>query len=282
MSSEFWFLFPVALVAAVVNGALGYGFSSLTVPLALLVYTNRVLNPALVLVEIGLNGDLLWINRAAVSRVARRVAPVVAGLVPGVAVGTLLLSSVHPAWMKLVTYVVLVPLVLLQAAGVRRPIRAERPAALVFGGMLGVLYAVTTISGPPLALFLNNQGLGVLEFRAALGLIRLAESSLAGVAYGAAGMFAWESAALLAALAPAVAVGMPLGAALIRRVRVETFRRICMSFDGWVVGFGLSRVLSDLALLASPACYTVLAAIAVVDAVLLVRYFRAPAPATGA
>ena len=30
-----------------VNGALGYGFSSITVPLALLFLTNRVLNPAL-------------------------------------------------------------------------------------------------------------------------------------------------------------------------------------------------------------------------------------------
>ena len=26
-------------------------------------------------------------------------------------------------------------------------------------------------------------------------------------------------------------------------VDAETFRRICMSFDAWVVGFGLSRVL---------------------------------------
>ena len=28
-----------------------------------------------------------------------------------------------------------------------------------------------------------------------------------------------------------------------RRLDAETFRRICMSFDVWVVGFGLSRAL---------------------------------------
>ena len=38
----------IALFAAFVNGAIGYGFSSLTVPLALLFYTNRILNPAVV------------------------------------------------------------------------------------------------------------------------------------------------------------------------------------------------------------------------------------------
>ena len=40
----------ITFVAATVNGALGYGFSSITVPVALLFYTNRILNPALVLV----------------------------------------------------------------------------------------------------------------------------------------------------------------------------------------------------------------------------------------
>ena len=38
----------ITLVAGTVNGALRYGFSSITVPVALLFYANRVLNPALV------------------------------------------------------------------------------------------------------------------------------------------------------------------------------------------------------------------------------------------
>ncbi len=42
----------IALFAAFVNGAIGYGFSSLTVPLALVFYTNRILNPAVVLIEV--------------------------------------------------------------------------------------------------------------------------------------------------------------------------------------------------------------------------------------
>jgi len=53
----------VTLIAAVVNGALGYGFSSITVPIALLFLTSRVLNPALVLVEVVLNIFVLYVNR---------------------------------------------------------------------------------------------------------------------------------------------------------------------------------------------------------------------------
>src|SRR5437016_6217139 len=73
-------LILITLLAATVNGALGYGFSSITVPVALLFYTNRVLNPALVWIEVVLNGYVLWVNRASVPHVWRRVVPIILGL----------------------------------------------------------------------------------------------------------------------------------------------------------------------------------------------------------
>src|SRR5438093_2492086 len=82
----------ITLLAATVNGALGYGFSSITVPVALLFYANRVLNPALVWIEVVLNAYVLWVNRASVPHVWRRVVPMIVGLAPGVVVGT---SLVH-------------------------------------------------------------------------------------------------------------------------------------------------------------------------------------------
>jgi hypothetical protein len=263
----------ITLVAAVVNGALGYGFSSITVPLALLILTNRVLNPALVLIEVPLNAYVLYVNRASVPAVWRRVLPMMIGLMPGIAVGTLLLSHISPVWMKFCTFAILLPLILLQAAGYRRPIRAERKAGLAFGGGLGVLYSVTTISGPPLALMLSNQGFAKREFRAALGLVRLTESTLTAVAYLYAGMYSRESFALIPQIVPSVAIGIPLGTLLIRRIHPETFRRICMSFDAWVVAFGLSVLVRDLKLVQGPPSYLILATVACVDLILLYRFF---------
>ncbi|NUR53246.1 MAG: sulfite exporter TauE/SafE family protein [Acidobacteria bacterium] len=259
--------------AAIVNGALGYGFSSITVPLALLFLSNRLLNPALVLIEVFLNAYVLWVNRDALAAVRARVWPIVVGLVPGVVIGTLVVTQVRPDWLKLVTYLVLLPLILLQAAGLRRAIRAERSFGYPFGAGVGVLYSVTTISGPPLAVFLNNQGLAKREFRAALGFVRLAESTFTAMAYVSAGLFTRESLALTPAIVPSLIVGVPLGAWLIRRVNAETFRRVCMSFDAWVVGFGLSRVVQSLGLAAGAAAYTVMAVVVVIDAVLLYRFF---------
>src|SRR5688572_25016685 len=136
-------LAAITLLAAIVNGALGYGFSSITVPIALLFLSNRVLNPALVLIEVVLNAYVLWNNRDALPNVWRRVLPIVVGLMPGIALGTAIVSQVNPAWLRFATFVVLLPLILVQAAGYRRPIQSERAAGLVFGSGLGVLYSVT-------------------------------------------------------------------------------------------------------------------------------------------
>jgi uncharacterized membrane protein YfcA len=276
-------LIVITFAAAIVNGALGYGFSSITVPLALLFLANRVLNPALVLVEVGLNAYVLWVNRDALPSVRARVSPIVIGLVPGVILGTLIVARVQPDWLKLGTYALLLPLILVQAAGFRRPIRAERSFGYPFGAGLGTLYSVTTISGPPLAVLLNNQGLAKHEFRAALGLIRLAESSFTAIAYLYAGLYTRESLALTPLVIPSLLVGVPLGAWLIRHVNAETFRRICMSFDAWVVSFGMSTLFRALRIIEGQAAYSLMAVVIAIDAVLLYRFFsngRTPALST--
>lgn len=263
----------ITLIAAIVNGALGYGFSSITVPLALLFLTNRVLNPALVPIEVVLNAYVLWVNRAALPHVWRRVLPIVIGILPGVVIGTFIVARVHPGWLKFATFVVLLPLILVQAAGFRRPIRAERSAGLAFGGGVGVLYSVTTISGPPLAVMLNNQGFAKQDFRAALGFIRLVESTLTAIAYYVAGLYAVTTLPLIAVILPSVVIGVPIGAWVIRRLKPETFRRVCMSFDAWVVAFGISTLLRQLGVVETRAAYTVLVTVVAIDAWLLYRFF---------
>jgi uncharacterized membrane protein YfcA len=274
-------LVAIALFAAFVNGAIGYGFSSLTVPLALIFYTNRVLNPAVVIVEVFINLYVLIINRQGIPSVWRRVCPILIGLLPGIGLGAMMLASLQPGWAKFATYVVILPLILLQAAGWRKPIRSTWLVGLPFGTALGVLYSVTTISGPPLAILFNNQGLVKNEFRAGLALVRVAESGVTALVYWQLGLFIAGSQHILALLIPSVLVGIPLGAFAIRQMDAETFRRICMSFDAWVVGFGLSRVLIELELVPSPWAYAVLGATIAVDVYLLYSFFTAKARRAG-
>jgi len=271
--SDLIILISITLFAAVVNGGLGHGFSSITVPVALLFYTNRILNPALVLVEIFINSYILWVNWNGVSKVWRRIIPILIGMVPGIVLGSYVLSYVHPGWIKFTTFAVLLPLILLQAAGIRKPINSERAVGLPFGAGVGVLYSVTTVSGPPLALMFNNQGFVKEEFRAALGLIRVTEALLTASTYYLLGLYSVQSGSIFVSIAPSVLIGVPLGAYVIHRINPETFRRLCMSFDAWVVGFGLSRVLIELDLVASPSAYLLWLFVIAIDTYLLYQFF---------
>ncbi|CAN5122594.1 TSUP family transporter [soil metagenome] len=262
-----------SLCAATVNGAIGYGYSSISVPIALLVVVGRVLNPALVIVEVAINLYALFWNRKSIGRVVGRVLPLAAGLIPGVVVGALLLGRVAPGSAKLVVYLVLLPLILIQASGRRWPIRGERRASVPLGAGVGILYGLTTISGPPLALFWNNQGLAKDDFRVGLAMVRTIESMCALIAYAFLGLLTRESSGLLPYIVPGVLIGFPIGHALIKRISTETFRRVCMSFDAYLVAFGLSRVLIELGI-APGVAYQLLVATAIVDANLLWGFFR--------
>ena len=275
MDQVFLLIGFTSLMAATVNGALGYGYSSITVPISLLMVASRILNPALVIVEVVVNLYALFIARRSVGRVWRQVAPVAVGILPGVIVGSFILASISADWAKLVTYAALLPLILIQAAGLRFPIRRIRTIGVPFGSGVGLLYSLTTISGPPLALYFNNQGMAKDEFKVALALTRTIESTTTLIAYAALGMITRESAALIPVLAPGVLIGLPLGFYLIRKLQPETFRRVCMSFDAWLVGFGLSRVVARLDLVPVVWAYQLLVLTIVIDAVLLRTFFRA-------
>src|SRR5205085_12245381 len=114
-----------------------------------------------------------------------------------------------------------------------------------------------------------------------LALVRVVESSVTAIVYYQLGFFIAESQNLLLLIIPSVMIGIPLGAYLIRRLDAETFRRICMSFDAWVVGFGLSRVLIELNLMESPWAYGVMASAILVDSYLLYVFFKLHKPAAG-
>lgn len=263
-----------SLVAATVTGALGYGYSSITVPIALLMVSSRILNPALVIVEVAVNLYALYLSRRSIRHVWPEVAPVAIGILPGVALGALILASIDAEWAKLVTYASLLPLIVIQAAGLRWPIRRRRTVGVPFGAGVGALYSLTTISGPPLALYFNNQGVAKDEFKVALALTRSIESVTTLIAYAALGMLSRETVALVPWLTPGVLLGLPLGFYVIRTVHVETFRRVCMSFDAWLVAFGLSRVISRLELVPTIWAFQLLTLTCVIDLLLLRRFFE--------
>jgi uncharacterized membrane protein YfcA len=249
--SNIW-LAVTALAAALINGAVGYGFSSVLTPIAIFWYSNKILNPALVIVEVAVNVTLLIRERKHIRATWSRANPVITTLLPGVILGTVGLTVLAVNDVKLIVYAVLLPLAILQLYGIRRPFKNERRGSLAVGPGIGFLYALTTISGPPLAIFLRNQGLSKEEFRCTIAQIRVGESTMTLATYFAfsyffnAGLVSVPSLALLPYLFIPVLIGVPLGTLLMRAVSREFFSRFIMGVDGILVSYGLSPTLVSL------------------------------------
>ncbi|MDH2901747.1 MAG: sulfite exporter TauE/SafE family protein [archaeon] len=246
----------LSLGASFVNGALGYGYSSISTPLALLVLVNKIVNPAYVLLEAMANTVMAIVSGKKILKATfRRTLPIIVPIVPGAILGSLVLAGLAtsaPNWARFIVYAMILPLILLQATGIRKSIKKETHAGIPLGFGIGLLYSITTISGPPIALFLNNQGLKREEFKASVAQVRITESYITCVAYYFLGLFGTKSIGwfgsitpiqLFEVIAPPVLIGLPLGMIIARHLNIETFRRICMSFDAWIVGFGFTRVL---------------------------------------
>jgi len=269
------FLALLSLAASFVNGGLGYGYSSLSVPVAILVIANRIINPVYVLVEASMNTVMLFLaGKANIKTTFRRVIPIVIPVVPGVIVGSYLLSLVAPLWVKFVVYAALLPLILLQAAGFRKPIKKESAAGVPLGMGIGLLYSMTTISGPPIALFWSNQGMAKNEFKAAVAQVRIAESYLTCISYALLGLFTTTTFQLFSVTALPVLIGIPLGMFVVSKIAAETFRRFAMAFNAAVVGFGLSQVFLTLFKLTAIVSYSFWAVVLAIDLALLYRYLK--------
>ena len=85
--------------------------------------------------------------------------------------------------------------------------------------------------------------------------------------------------ALIPYILPSIIIGVPIGSVLIQQIRPETFRRVCMSFDAWIVGFGLSTLVKgDLKLVEGNSAFLILAAVGLLDTFLLYRFFTVTLP----
>ena len=269
----------LSLAASIVNGGLGYGYSSLSTPLAILVFVNKIINPAYVLLEAGINTFMLALSgRKNIAATYRRTLPVIIALVPGVIVGSLILNAVAPIWIRFFVYAVILPLILLQAAGLRRPLKGEARAAVPLGMGVGLLYSITTISGPPIALFWNNQGLKRQEFKAAVAQIRIAESYLTSLSYYLLGLFTAQSLSLFTVISPPVLLGIPIGMFIVSKIAVETFRRMAMTFDAGIVGYGLSATLPILFGISPVFSDSLFVAVLFLDVGLFYRYLKTRSP----
>lgn len=158
----------VAIFAgSVVQGCAGFAFSLVAAPFLLFFLPQQVVIPMLVLVSLGLN--LMVLRDCWASLDFRKILPILIGGVLTLPVGIWVLTALDPRSFRLFVggFIVLVSLVMF--SGWRKPLPYRLWALLPIGLVSGILNGSLSMSGPPVVLFLSNQGVDKDEFRANLG-----------------------------------------------------------------------------------------------------------------
>lgn len=201
----------------------GFGFSLLIVPpLALVVGPKEAVVMANMM---GMMSSSLTITSMH-SSIDRRLGTwLFLSAAAGMPVGLLVLVVVEPAVLQVIIAVTVLVATTLIWRGLH--IQAQnRPLDVVAGFVSGVLNTATSMSGPPLVLYLQNRGLSPGQFRATLNAFFLAASLMATVLFVLGSRIGSYELGMALFAAPLVALGWVGGHRIFGRLDPDQFRQV--------------------------------------------------------
>lgn len=200
-ATEFAIALVVTFVAAAVQGSIGIGFGILSVPTLALVHPALAPVPQL-LAAMPMTMAMAWRERHAVE--LRGVFWVVAGRLPGAAVGVALLSVASPRTLDAVLggLVLAAALLLSGKANIPKNWATELAAGIISGASA----MVSSIGGPPIALLYRNAT--GPSIRANLAIIFSIGVVVTAAARILAGKLTTTDAIVATSLLPAIAAGV--------------------------------------------------------------------------
>lgn len=204
-------------VGAALQGAVGYGMGLLVSPILLLVDARLIPAPFLIAsyAEIIL---ILLRERQSVDVFGLRWA--LAGGVPGILVGTALISVLPQKEFNLAFGIIILLAVFMSLGGVRFPMR--RTTLLIAGVLSGIMGTLGAIGGPPLALVYQDSS--PQRLRATISGYFIVAGVFTLLALGLAGKIGWEGVLLALVQLPGILLGFALSSWLVRRIRGASLR----------------------------------------------------------
>jgi uncharacterized membrane protein YfcA len=224
-----WLMLALA-AGAFALGGLVKGLAGFGLPLIVI-----SINSAFMPIELALGLNVippfilnLWQSggRRGVAETWRGYAPVLLALPLGIGVGAAFAATLDPRWLIGAVGAVTLAFCITQLAGWRLHLAPAhiRPAGAGVGLAAGFLGSLTTVTGPPLVMYLLAAKAEPEAFKAALGLFFFVVGVMLTIAFLSIGFLTPTLALLGALMTLPAAAGMWLGGRLSRRIDPAAFR----------------------------------------------------------
>lgn len=235
-----WFLALCAVFfAAFIRGMAGFGFALILAPILLL-----ILNPTSVVVVnlfLGLLSSVLVLSYRFKKVNLKKILPMVASSLLGIPLGAWIITVTTPSILKILIGGVTVSFAIPLALGFSKALTREKLACGISGFLSGVLSSSTSLSGPPIILFMHNQNWQKDIIHPSLAVYFLFTCFWSLLALSVSGLIDAQIIISAASLVPALLIGVGLGMLAFRRINALYFRWLSMAI---VVCAGILGILS--------------------------------------
>ena len=213
-------------IASMVNGLCGFGFALVSVPFMMLFLSPKTVIPLITLSSLALDAAILFEARRHVEW--RKVGSLMVPGIAGMLIGVWLLNYLGIGSLKLYIGAIITLFALASLMGLRRDFENERAATVVAGFLAGLLGGSSSIPGPPIVLFFQNQKMAKETFRANLIAFLLSLYVVTIPMYVMNGLVTWELTRASLIFVVPVLLGAGVGIRLSYRIDEASFKKIVL------------------------------------------------------
>jgi len=229
----------IIFFAGLIQGITSFGFSLVAVPLLSLFIPLKIVVPVLIVYSLVLNSIILY-NLKEHINIKRISILVVAGVV-GTPFGTYLLKILDENILKVVVGLIVVLSSVINYYGFKFKVKNEKLSYIPVGIVSGLLNGSVSLSGPPVILFLTNQGVEKQIFRASLTSYFWILNLITIPTYFISGLITKDVTSYTIYFFPGLILGVLLGIKLGNKVDEVFFKRITI---GLVFFMGLLSIIT--------------------------------------
>jgi uncharacterized membrane protein YfcA len=233
--------FLILLLSGFVQGLVGFGSALIAVPTLSIFMGPKTVVPLTLVHGLLMNMYLSVRNRRFMQR--KRVFPLFAAGILGIPAGAAVLIILPSSGLKVLIGLVISVFTLLLLMGYSYRFKREAKVLFPVGFLSGFLNGSVSMSGPPIILFLSNQKVSRVHFRANTVTYFFLLNIVTFVVFLITGVLKAEILLLSIILLPPLPVGILLGEHLSGKISENWFSRIALLL---VMAAGLSALISGM------------------------------------
>lgn len=231
----------IIFVAAIVQGTTGFGFALTSMPLLTVLISLHTVVP--IMVVFGLFANILILVKMWSYVNFKKIWVLIVSSIIAAPIGTYVLLIIEQNILKLIVgfFIVLFALALWKGYSVK--IKKEKLALIPVGFSSGLLNGSLSLMGPPVVLFLTNQGEDKTTFRANITAYALILNLITITSFSLGGLIDKEVITYIISFSPALILGTFIGIKIGNNVKQALFKKFTLLL---IIVSGLSAIFTAL------------------------------------